>query len=171
MNKIVTFGFSRSIGCKPFSKAIQLIENRPYSHVYIKYIDELTGDAMVFQASHGDVNVVPESRFLEKNIIVEEYEMEVSEEVYLRIRKKMNSLLGLQYSFIQILNITVQKIFKSKDIKLVVNGDKQFICSELGFVLLEEAYPKVIADQDSVTPSDFNRIINLIGLKRRVIDV
>jgi hypothetical protein len=121
---------------------------------------------MIFQASHGDVNLISESKFLQDNMILEEYEMNVSEEIYLRIRKKMNSLLGLKYSILQILNIMVQKIFKSKDIKLVVNGDKQFICSELGFVILEEARPEVIADQDSVTPSDFNRIINIIGIKR-----
>jgi hypothetical protein len=166
MDKIVTFGFSANKDCKPFSVAIQLIEKRPYSHVYIKYVDELTGDAMIFQASHGDVNLISESKFLQDNMILEEYEMNVSEEIYLRIRKKMNSLLGLKYSILQILNIMVQKIFKSKDIKLVVNGDKQFICSELGFVILEEARPEVIADQDSVTPSDFNRIINIIGIKR-----
>jgi len=164
--KIVTFGFSTSRACKPFSKAIQLVEKRPYSHVYIKYIDELTGDVMIFQASHGDVNLIPESRFLENNIILEEYDMEVSDEVYLRIRKKTNSLLGLKYSFIQILNITAQKVFQSKDIKLVINGNKQFICSELGLVILEEAHPETIADQDSVTPSDFNKIINIIGIKR-----
>lgn len=166
--KIITFGFSSNKQCKPFSVAIQLIEKRPYSHAYVKYIDELTGDVMIFQASHGDVNVISGCRFLENNIILEEYEMEVSEEIYLNIRKKMNSLLGLSYSFLQILNITVQKIFKSKDIKLVINGNKQFICSELGFVILEEARPDIIEDQDSVTPSDFNKIINIMGLKQTI---
>lgn len=168
MSKILTFGFSRSIGCKPFSKAIQLVEKRPYSHVYIKYVDELTKDVMIFQASHGDVNVVSEAMFLASNIIIEEYEMQVLDSVYMTIRKKMNSLLGLKYSTLQILNIAVQKIFQTKDIKLVSNGNEQFICSELGYVILEEAYPKVIADQESVTPSDFNKIINIIGIKRTV---
>jgi len=164
----ITFGFSRSIGCKPFSKAIQLVEKRPYSHVYIKYVDELTKDVMIFQASHGDVNVVSESMFLASNVIIEEYEMQVLDSVYMTIRKKMNSLLGLKYSTLQILNIAIQKIFQTKDIKLVANGNEQFICSELGYVILEEAYPKVIADQESVTPSDFNKIINIIGIKRTV---
>lgn len=165
---ILTFGFSKSKGCKPFSKAIQLVEKRPYSHVYIKYVDEFTKDVMIFQASHGEVNIVSECVFLKSNIIIEEYEMQVLPIVYMTIRKKMNSLLGLKYSILQILNISLQKIFQTKDIKLVANGNEQFICSELGFVILKEAYPKVIADQESVTPSDFNKIINIIGVKRTV---
>lgn len=162
----IIFGFSKGKGCKPFSKIIQIVENREYSHVYIKYIDELTGDKLVFQASHGMVNVVSEEIFLQESIIVEEYEMSVSLETYLKIRKKMNKLLGLVYGFGQLFNILLQKIFKSKDIKLIENGDKQFICSELGYVILNEAYPSIISDQDNLTPSNFNAVINKIGIKR-----
>lgn len=162
----ITFGFSKNKHCKPFSTIIQLVEKRDYSHVYIKFVDELTGDKLVFQASHGLVNIVAEEHFLKESIIVEEYEMSVTLDVYLSIRKKMNSLLGVSYGFTQLFNILLQKIFKSNDLKLIENGDEQFICSEIGYVILKEAYPTIVADQDNITPSSFNKLINIIGIKR-----
>lgn len=165
---MITFGFSKSKTLEPFGLAIRAIEKRSYSHVYIKYQDEFTGDMMVFQASHGTVHLVLESSFLNNSIVIEEYEMPVGKDVYFSMRKKMNRYLGLKYGFLQILNIMVQKLFRSKDIKLMENGEQQFICSELGFSILKEAYPALIDDQDSVTPSDFNVLINMIGLKRNV---
>ena len=164
----ITFGFSKNKDSQPFSVAIRLMEKRPYSHVYVKYEDEVTKDIMIFQASHGKVNLMLESKFLDVNTIIEEYEMQVTPEVYMNIRKQMNIYLGLNYGFLQILNITIQKIFKTKDIKLTENGNKEFICSELGYIILKMAYPAVMEDQDSVTPSDFNVIINKIGLRRTV---
>ena len=162
----LTFGFSRSKSCQPLSLAIRLVEKRDYSHVYVKYQDEFTKDIMIFQASHGEVNLVSEELFLQNSEVIEEYEMSVTAEVYLAIRKEMNKLLGVKYAFLQLLNITLQKLFKSKDIRLFENGDEQFICSELGYKILKMAYPEVVAHQDSLTPSDFNKVINAIGLKR-----
>ena len=161
----ITFGFSKNTSCQPFSVAIRLVEKRDYSHVYMKIVDETTNEVMIYQASHGFVNIVPLERFLEHSIICEEYELEVDDTKYIQVKKEMNSYLGLSYGFAQILNIFVQKLFQSKNIKLVENGKKQFICSELGYIILKILFPEIIADEDSVTPSDFNVLIKKCLLK------
>jgi len=159
-------GFSRPIKNKWLSSIIMETEKRNYSHVFIKLLDQETGQWMIYQASQGFVNYQSFDKFLEKNVVQEEYELVLTNETYKNIKSYCNTLLGRRYGYLQIVNITIQKILKTKNVKYFMDYDKTFICSELGYNVIRLTYPVVLVDQDNVTPSDLNKHISSIGLKR-----
>lgn len=163
----LVIGFSRSKDWyKLFSTAIQQAEKRNYSHVYIKHICPITKESIISQASHGLVNDMNESVFLEESVIVEEYEIRLTSDEYLNIMKFIKRNLGKKYSYKQIFLISLKKLFRIQ--RNENNKDQEFICSELGARIVELATETRIANQDYVTPSDLNKLINTIDRFKRI---
>lgn len=160
-------GFSKAKSPWKFgSKIIQLVENRPFSHCYIRYDSPATGINLVSQASHGYVNLVNSCVFFKENDQIEEYEIDCTDEQFKDIQIFTHKNLGVKYSQTELILIGIKKLF---NIKLNIRDyDESFICSEWaaricqidGIDLID------IIDQDYLTPSDFNEIIKNLNISK-----
>lgn len=165
MNIVIGFSRAKSVW-KIGSKIIAESEKRNYSHAYIKIVDPLTGITLVYQASLGMVNVYNYELFLEHNTVVEEYSLEVSHQQYKEIMTFLHQNVGKPYATKQIVFLTIKKLlgFQVK----YKNNDESFICSELAIRILVIVKNVVVEDIDYKTPSDLNKLVNELGLKKVV---
>lgn len=164
MKKLI-IGFSRArspwaIG----STAIQVTEKRNFSHAFVKYEDPITGLTMISQASHGMVHDCYIDEFLKANIIVEEYEIDCSDQEWLDFYIFNRKHQGVKYSTAQFLALTVVKIFR---IKLwFKNGDKEFICSEWAGRVCSILNKPMPENLDSMTPSNLREHLLDLGVRK-----
>jgi len=93
----IFIGASTTIDIKPFSLAIKLYTGKPYGHIYIRYADHFTGQAMISESSHGEAHKMALSKWYLNNRIVEEYEIDVSEEMARVIFTNINNRLQTTY--------------------------------------------------------------------------
>ena len=135
MRKII-IGASKS--SKIGSEAIQWWIDAPYSHVYAKwYLSDQDRD-IIYHASHGMVHFIEVSNFKEDNIIVEEIEIELTCEQFVKFSQKCIDLAGQKYSKLELLQILLGDISKGK---IHFADQKGYICSELmGELLLDLGY-------------------------------
>ena len=147
------------------SKVIAESEKREYSHVALVHIDETTGIKLVYQASLGIVNCYNYELFLDNNIIVEEYLLDLNNDELLHILRFLHENLGKPYSTVQIILLSIKKL-----LKLQVNyrnSDNAFICSELVIRVLQILKPDLFVEEvDYKTPSDLNKIINELNIPK-----
>jgi hypothetical protein len=161
----IVIGFSRAksswmIG----SEAIELAEKRPFSHVYIRLTDAMSGFEMVFQASNGMVNTVMFEAFKQTNIVVKEYSISCTGAQYTDVHTFLLNNLGIPYSYVQILMISIKKLL---GIKLNIhNGTNAEICSELGARVCKILGISISEDLDFTTPSDLDKILIKNNIQR-----
>lgn len=155
----IIVGFSRAKSCFALgSKVIQLVEKRPYSHVFVRYIHPITNIALVTQASHGMVNMMNFDLFQEHNVVVKDYHFDVPPEKYKKFLEFLHKNIGKPYSKWQLVLIGIKKIF---GVELhMYNKDKEFICSEWGARILEVLDIVNTCDEDYLTPSNLDSLIN-----------
>lgn len=162
MEKIY-IGFSKRNGSL-ISKMIQLTEGSEYSHVYIR--KESKYGEYVYQASGLQVNFMNIEIFKANNVIIEEYEFELSDDKKEAMLTFFIKYAGAPYqlkSLFELLLILIGRKFGIKfDFK--GEGDQEFICSELGAlfseIILDIDVPGIL---DFVTPKDLNPIIKQYG--------
>lgn len=116
MIKIAT---SSPIKWKIGAEIIKSVQGTTFSHVLIIHRD------LVFQASHGAVNVTHIDVFLADNKIITEYEVP-HEAVDFDFVKRQ---LGKKYSYRQLVSIGMKYLFGIKQF-FKDNKDQSFICSE-----------------------------------------
>ncbi len=164
MKKIVV-GFSRAKDpLKIGSYIIRLVEKRPYSHVYIKYVSTCSGIPLVAQASHGFVNHTNYGLFEKDNNIIEEYELNCTPEQFKEVVKFIHNNLGKKYGTFQLFFIAIKKLFNMQvDIK---DADSHFICSEFGARICTILGIGISTMPDYITPSDINEILNSHNILR-----
>lgn len=153
----IVFGFSHAKSpYKLGSRIISIAEKREYSHVFIKYGDE------VFQAAHGNVHALPYGEFLKDSVVVKTYTIEYTDAEFQKVLAFRNKMLGRPYSQVQIAVLTLLKLFGIKK-NIMVDGTFSFICSELATYVASIHNIPVPTDKDTVTPSDFEEILNHAG--------
>lgn len=167
MEKIV-IGFSRSRSpWKIGSKVIQEVEKRDFSHAYVKFIEPITNIELIAQASNGFVNMMAPEFFELHNVVVEEYEVELSDSQFLDIIKFIYSNLGKNYSYLQLVLIGIKKLFRI-ELNQLENKDMSYICSEFAARLLQIANKDMPEHLDFVTPSDLREIITSNSIGKRI---
>ncbi len=167
--KTITIGFSRSSSpWKIGSKVIQEVEKRDFSHAYIRYSCLITGVEVVAQASHGYVNEVSYEIFKRDNIVVEEYELELTRDQFKTILTFIQENKGKDYSNMQLLLIGVKKILHI-ELTDFENRDMAYICSEFAARLLQILGKLMPEHLDLVTPSDLREIIARLPEAKRII--
>ena len=153
----IIIGFSRARAWyKIGSKAIQLSENRNFSHCIIEFIEH--DQNVVAQASHGMVNLVNKEIFLQDNIIAKEYTLNVTNEQYQEFIKFIYENLGKPYSTMQLLLLAIKKLAKF-EIKSY-NKDKYYICSEFAARICKSMGLSMPEELDYVTPSDLDKLLS-----------
>jgi hypothetical protein len=164
----IIIGFSRAKeSWKIGSKIIAETEKRDYSHAYIRITDPITGVELVYQASLGMVNCYNFDLFKQHNVIVEEYCIETTEELFKDVLVFLHQNLGKPYSKIQILLLTIKKLF-GFEVKYN-NNNEEFICSELATKMILMVYSEAnVNNLDYYTPSDLNKLVNELQIPKLI---
>jgi hypothetical protein len=150
MNEII-IGFSRPKKYNPFSALIMWAGKSDFSHAYIKYFDQFTKQWMIFQASSLKVNFESEERFLEKEEIIAEFVIPISDRIKRKTLQWAQNTVGSPYGTLKILGFA-WVVFCRKLGKKVSNPFQEkgsFFCSELATCVLEDE----IKDGDDMDPS------------------
>lgn len=158
----ITIGFSKSkkklaIG----SMAIRLFEGTKFSHVYIKHNTRYE-IPIIYQATGAGVNFVSMNSFNKHHEIVDEFNIQVTDDNFDRYMKFALSNSGDEYSHMQILGIALAKIFRL-DKNPFYESKYGYVCSELVFTALGEMGTiKIDKDSNLVTPRDLYLLIKQI---------
>lgn len=146
------------------SKAIKFIEGSEYSHVYIRR--ESKYGEYIYQASGLAVNFMNIDIFRKENVTVEEYEFELDDNRKAQLIAFFIKYAGASYalsSLFKLLAILCGRRLNRK-ITFKGDGDKTFICSELGAFFAKEILGLPLDGTiDYMTPTDLNPIIRAHG--------
>lgn len=150
-------GFSKSKVKFPiFSWLIRLYQNTEFSHTYVeldtKHVFE---DDTIFQSSKGMVNYMSKLFFLTENIVTDEFEFELPDEVYRKMRVELHRYAGLKYAFMQNLGIVYTDIMRILGKRVSNPWRKGYNCSELIYKhVIKYLYPEYKYDPETITPKD-----------------
>lgn len=160
----IIVGFSRARSkFKVASSINQLVENRPYSHVYLKFV--LFNVIMVAQASHGYVNFISFMKFDSENETIYTYRLSCENDCFSKVLlPKIFNLLGSKYSYTQLLLIAIKKLFKLE--MHWYNKSKYFISSEFAAIICKSLGVNVNSELDYITPSDLEQILKDNGVPK-----
>lgn len=160
---IIKVGFSRENSI--ISNTISKIERTPYSHTYIVFT--VVNKEMVFQAAKGIVHLITYDLFKLKSIVVKEYVFEADDRREDDFLSFVYSMLGIPYSFTEIIWIFFKKLLKLRKWgypfnQFIDNGKTEVICSELvmrTLICLELVIKNEDLDLDQITPSELDDVI------------
>lgn len=137
--KQIVVGFSKAKSKYAlFSKLIMHVQSTPFSHVYIKMPWKAASANLIYQASHTSVNFESETHFLIHAEVVEEFNLEISDESYIKIAKYVMENLNKSYSMAQVFGLLFKFIGLTRSNQFK-NGSDAFVCSELINGLLSKA--------------------------------
>ena len=123
---------------KPFAQLIKWYSRKSYSHTYIRYQDNFTKQYLISESSKGEAHKIGLSKWYLSNTILEEYEIEVSEEILRAILTRINNRLQASYSERNIVGIPFYDLAEYLGsgflmgliTKLFADGIDSTICSE-----------------------------------------
>lgn len=163
MEKIY-IGFSTHKG-NLLSKLIQLVNGTPYSHVYIRRVSKY--GEYVYQASGLAVNFMNIETFREiGNITVEEYEFDLPDDKRDDVLSFFIKYAGRPYGLKDLFQILAMTGARRIGWKLTFkgDGDKSFICSELGDLFCEKIIGIPTPDgEDFISPKELNPYVAQAG--------
>lgn len=144
-------------------------EKTPYSHVYIRRVSKNIGEYVYQATAAGGVNFMGIDIFNNHNEIFEEYEFEVQD--MSNVLRFFISNAGKEYSIKQILILSKIILIHDKlgikynSSQSNINGDKEFICSELGAIILKDflGVSEIPEAQDLITPKKLKPILQKYG--------
>jgi hypothetical protein len=124
----IVIGFSKPRKMNIISFLIMKICKTSYSHTYLMYREDITKDLMIIEASHGEVHEQMYLDWIQKNMIVREYERSIKKEDYSSFQHFINSALNKSYNKKLLIGIMIEKVFGIKN-NIGIDNNK-FICSE-----------------------------------------
>lgn len=148
--KTLRVGFSSHSSI--FSKLIKFFTSSDVSHTYIRIPVPEYSTSVVFQASYFTVHYLTAQVFEAHADIIEEYEIEVSDEQYLLSEKFRVTEVGKPYSYTQILGflwVLVNRKFGRKIHNPLSNGNSAYVCVEVVTNCIG------LPDGECMTPEDF----------------
>jgi hypothetical protein len=152
MKKII-IGFSCNSGF--FSKAIRFLTNSNISHTYIKIPVPDFNTNIIFHAQGFNVHYINESNFLKKNTVIEEVEVEVSDEQFIEAERVRVEECGKPYSYSEIVGFLWVLLNKKvgRKVENPFYNTSAYICVELVCRGLG------IKDKTTLTPGDLRDIL------------
>jgi hypothetical protein len=156
----VKLGFSYSTSkFAPFAWAIKWWQKTEYSHCYTEFENRRHPELpLIYQASHDMMNFMSKEVFLTNNRIVEEFEIEISDEAYDNLMYKAIKIVGKPYGVKQIIGILIADLFNKKTNPFVTKADT-YICSEWCAIVLEELGYVLPKDRNLLTPKDIHKVL------------
>lgn len=129
----ITIGASRNATNALGSEAIQWWLNTDYSHVYVRWFLNDQKREIVYQASQGSCHFLAFNNFTINNIIVKEFNLELTTEQFQEFSAKCVDLAGQKYSKLELIQILLSDLSKGR---LKFKDQPGYICSELMAELL-----------------------------------
>ena len=161
MRKII-FGFSRPKKWKPFAELIQFVDQSNVSHGYTRFESDRWNASFVYQSSGHRTNFMGGTLFDLINVRVEEYCLEVPDEVEAKIGNLCVTREGKPYALKQVVGkglVLLVAFMTMRQIKIknpFPNGDKQTDCIEEQAAILSQGLGiNTPLDMDSVTVKPF----------------
>lgn len=152
----IKVGFSRPIKWKPFAWLIMVAYDIPYDHVYIRYSSSEFNSQMIFQASSLVVNLMSEDEFLTKNVIVQEFDVELADDKMQTMLQFAGAQLGKPYGIKECFGLAIVRIAEllGKRINNPFGFDgTTYVCSELaGYICDQFAGMDIDVDPANITP-------------------
>lgn len=130
---IIKVGFSKSRKSLPIvSLLIRLIERTKFSHAYVKFPVKRWELDLIYQATGSGVGFSGPKAFEHDHEVVEEYEIEVSDEAKDRILKWCAERAGQKYSKKEICGFLIKRLANVFGIKMANPfKDEGYVCTEL----------------------------------------
>jgi hypothetical protein len=128
-----------------------------YSHVSYHFIDELTGQEMVYEAVGSGLRFISKERWLQHAEITCSFELLVSLDTYLKIRNTCIRFSGQDYGYLQNLGILIADMFSLDYNPFPENQN----CSEILARILEEEGFKFAKNRNLLTPRDIEHALLL----------
>jgi hypothetical protein len=151
---IVGFSTHKKFGIFPW--LIKKVEKTPYSHVYLKFYSSKLDRDVIYQASGTKVNFVGTEIFNRDSVVIEEFSIDISDEVKTKTMRFCIDNAGIAYGMKQVLGIGIVRFFRlfNKEIKNPFSdGYKTEVCAELVGHILEDCLGnKLDIDLDTVGP-------------------
>jgi hypothetical protein len=165
MEKILV-GFSKPNKWKPFAWLIMVAFNIPYDHVYIKYRSDKYDRNLIYQASKLMVNFMGDAQFLSENVIVDEFQVDITEENKTAMVQFAIDNAGKPYGVKQIFGmawVRINELLGRKITNPFQDEGQTYVCSELAsYILQQYAGAQLPRDLDDMTPLDvFNYLTSL----------
>ena len=133
----VIIGFSSPNTWKIGAEAIKWWIDAPYSHCYIRYVDDQNRD-IVFEAAHGNVHPILYTNFVTHTVIIKEVSLEFTDEEYQRLRDFYYNEMGEPYAYMDLFIVFAYDICKKFGIKVQDGNIPGYICSQLAATMLAE---------------------------------
>jgi len=168
--KTITVGFSKACTKFPiFSWLIMFCEKTPYSHVYLKIKDEEANRKVVYQASHSFCNCQGEKVFKSQETTIKEFNFEVSDASFVKIKQFSIGAMGKSYGVLSILGLSWVQLLKCFGIKIqnpFRDNGRTYICSQLIFSILNSCENvKSSENVNNITPRDLFGIVSKLPKK------
>jgi hypothetical protein len=145
-----------------FSKLIMWVQAIPFSHVYIKFNSDFIERDFIYQASGTKVNFENIQSFDSHSLVIKEFKLEVSSEIYKKVLQFTIDNVGKPYSLKQVFGIAwicFKQRLGLKSSNPFKDSTASFVCSEIGADILEITGKSVPEDKDSLGPKEvFNRL-------------
>jgi len=148
-------GFSTPIKFNIAAHAIRLWQDKPYSHVYIKFVSQNIINS-IYHAAGGTVHFMSEDNFLAKNKVLVEYEIEVDRPTRIKMINRCMSLASVKYDYWNLLKILYHDIAERWGTEIPKTHDGPgYVCSELVAEFLEyDLGIKIDKPRHLIKPSD-----------------
>ena len=150
-------GFSKAKSpWKIGSQVIREVENRDYSHVYIKFYSKSLDRTLIYEAVGSGVRFIGQEKWKNHAIEMHSYDLEISDESYIKLMQFCVDNAGEEYAFCQNLGVVIAKVFNLEKNPF----QKGQNCSEITGELLKLEGFRICKDINLVTPKDIKRILD-----------
>ena len=158
----VFIGFSSPTGSfEPFAWLIKKVECRPYDHCYVRIV-EPSGKTMIFQASSQMVNLCSLPIWLQSNVSLKEYEIDITDAQNAALWQYVLANLGIPYSLLEDFGILLMKVFKLKNNPFAGGMSAEF-CSKNGANVCNLLGIKMPESTDNIDPTKLDSILAGLG--------
>lgn len=155
--KTISIGFSKS--AKKFaigSIAIRAYMQTDYSHVYIKFYSKSLDRTLIYEAVGSGVRFIGQEKWKNHAIEMHSYDLEISDESYIKLIQFCVDNAGEEYAFCQNLGVVIAKMFNLEKNPF----QKGQNCSEITGELLKLEGFRICKDINLATPKDIKRILD-----------
>ena len=158
--RTIKIGFSapQNVKFPIYSWIIRAVYNTPYSHTYMRFYSNSIERDIIYESVGVGVRFVGNEMWSKHARVIEEFELQVTDEQYTKIMQFCVDKAGTKYGIMQAFGICVAKLFRIKK-NIFANGEKLDICSEEIARLMTQLGYSFKTDFDLIVPKDIYNVL------------